>query len=147
MLNNHHNRQLVREFVRQIDPDLNVQFAEDEFYVYIHEQLINVSFNGNPMGNRLYKEFVEEHFGVSVDPFITGLLHEIGHIFTYDPELDRNRAIEYFLLQCSFNEEDVEAYTKMYFAIPAEYNATKWGVEYYLTCKDFCDEFLSKLED
>lgn len=146
MLNTHRNRQLVRDFIHSIDSELMVQFVDDEFYVYIADKLINVAFNNDPLGDRLYTEFVEESFGVSANPFLLGILHECGHVFTYSEVRDRERDVLYYMLQCNFKEEEFETYTKMYFAIPSEFNATKWGVEYYLSHKTDCDNFLKEIE-
>ena len=147
MLNTHYNRQLVRDFIHAINPEIMVQFGSNEFYVYIDEKLVNVTFNNEPLGDYLFHEFIEEHFHISANPFLMGILHEIGHIFTYDEKTNHEREVLYYMLQCNFKEEEFDTYTKMYFAIPSEFNATKWGVEYYLTHKDFCDTFLNRLED
>lgn len=146
MLNTHRNRQLVRDFIHFIDSELMVQFVDDEFYVYIADKLINVTFNNDPLGDRLYTEFVAESFGVSVSPFLMGLLHEVFHIFTYDEQLDKERSLLYYMLQANFEEENYEEYTKMYFAIPSEYKATEGAVNYYLSHKEECENFLSQLE-
>ena len=147
MVNSHRNRQLVREFVRSIDPNFMVQFGEDEFYVVIDQNIINATFNSDPLGDKLYAEFVEENFDVSIDPFLSGLLHECGHIFTYSEERDHERDVLYYMLQCNFDIARFKEYTMMYFAIPSEYNATAWGVNYYLTNKEYCDNFIKEINN
>ena len=136
----------VREFVRDISQNITVWFREDEFFSIISDYVINVTFNADPLGDRLYSEFLKDNFNITVSPFLMGILHEIGHIFTYDKKTDRERDILYYILKQDFKVEEFESYTKMYFAIPAEFNATKWGVEYYLSHKDFCDNFVKEME-
>lgn len=145
MKNTRKNRTIVTEFIWSINYNCTVQFEEDEFYCEIDNNLINVTFNPLPEGDRLYREFIEENFGISVSPFLMGILHELGHIYTYDKEVDQERDVLYYMLQVNFKEEEYESYTKMYFSIPAEYEATKWGVEFYLLNKDYCDNFLKEI--
>ena len=60
---------------------------------------------------------------------------------TYDDELDEDRTVMYEMLKCFYNEgkSSLQEYNNMYFRIPAEYEATAWGVQYYLNNKDKCD--------
>jgi hypothetical protein len=93
----------------------------------------------------IYDAFVRDRFGVSINPFLIGLLHEIGHIMSFDETLDRERSIIYYLLDLDFDFERFRDFTNMYFAIPSEFEATKWGVEYYLSHKEQCDNFLKEI--
>jgi hypothetical protein len=93
----------------------------------------------------LYDNFLMTHFGISMNPFLAGMLHEIGHIMTFDKQLDRERSILYKLLEIDFQIERFVDFTNMYFAIPSEFEATRWGVEYYLSHKEHCDNFLKEI--
>lgn len=142
----HKTHRLIKEFVQSIDPEIKVHMSDDEFYCIISEKLINVPFVSDSEGDRLFDEFVMNRFGVSINPYLMGILHEVFHIATYDENLDKDRDILYFMLQLDFKEECYEEFTRMYFSIPSEFEATKGAVNYYLTHKDYCDNFIKQLE-
>lgn len=142
----HKTHQLVKDFVHSIDPDIKVLMSGDEFYCIISEKVINVPFVSNPEGDRLFHDFILDKFGKSINPYIMGLLHELGHIVAYDKILDKDRDILYFMLQIDFEEERYEEFTRMYFSIPAEFAATTWAVNYYLSHKEQCDNLMREIE-
>ena len=135
---------ITREFVRSIDPEIITTFLGDEFYAKSQSKIINLTFKPNEYDN-LYNDFLMSHFGISMNPFLSGILHEIGHIMTFDKQLDYERSIIYYLLDLDFDIERFRDFTNMYFAIPSEFEATKWGVEYYLSHKEHCDNFLKEI--
>ena len=135
---------IVREFVKSIDPGIVVTFKEDEFYAMSQLKIINLTFKPDEYDS-LYDDFLMARFGISMNPFLAGMLHEIGHIMTFDRQLDRERSIIYYLLDIDFEIERFRDFTNMYFAIPSEFEATRWGVEYYLSHKEHCDNFLKEI--
>lgn len=135
---------ITREFVKSIDPEITTTFLENEFYAISSEKIINLTFVPDEFDG-LYDAFLREHFGISINPFLIGMLHEIGHIMTFDETLDRERSIIYYLLDMDFDYARFRDFTNMYFAIPSEFEATKWGVEYYLSHKEHCDNFLKEI--
>ena len=137
----------INSFVHSIDADIKVNIsAYDDFYCIISDKLINVSLNSDPYTDRLLDSFIQDRFGVSMNPFLLGTLHEIGHIMTFDKNLDRDRDILYYMLQLDYVDERVEELSYAYFSIPAEFEATKWAVNYYLSHKEYCDNFLKEIE-
>ena len=137
---------ITREFVKSIDPEITVTFFEDDFYAISQSKIINLTFKPSEYDS-LYDDFLMNRFGISMNPFLSGLLHEIGHIMTFDKQLDRERLIIYYLLDLDFEVERFREFTNMYFAIPSEYNATAWGVNYYLTNKEYCDNFIKEINN
>ena len=135
----------IREFVKAIDPEIKVFMSGEDFYCYTDTKEINVPFVSNPEGDRLICDFIYDRFGVVMDPYLVGCLHEVGHLMTYDEQIDKERSIIYYMLQLNFEEEKWEEYSKMYFSIPCEFEATKWAVEYYLSHKEFCDNFVKEI--
>ena len=90
----------INSFVHSIDADIKVNIsAYDDFYCIISDKLINVSLNSDPYTDQLLDGFIQNRFGVSMNPFLLGTLHEIGHIITFDKNLDRDRDILYYMLQ------------------------------------------------
>ena len=137
---------LIKAFVKTIDPEIRVELSNNEFYCLIDKKLVNVPFTSDEEGDRLICEFVFDKFGVSMHPFLLGLCHEIGHIKTYNEELDDERSVLYYMLQLNFKEENYEDYSRMYFSIPSEFAATEWAVKFYLANKEFCDNFVRQME-
>lgn len=137
----------AKEFVQTIDPTLEVEY-ETEFSVDIDDSIIYIGIETDEEGDKLIQEFVEEEFNISMNPFLIGILHEIGHVMTYSEDIYIERLLTYNLLSLNYKENpDFVAYSKMYFKIPAEYEATKWAVEFYQDNKEFCDEFMNTYEE
>ena len=142
----HKTYELIKEFVQSIDPEIKVHMSGNEFYCIISEKLINVPFVSDSEGDRLFDEFVMDRFGKSINPYLMGICHEIGHIMTFDPNLDKDRDILYFMLQLDYTNERYEEFTRMYFSIPSEVAATEWAVNYYLSHKEQCDNLMKEIE-
>lgn len=136
---------ITREFVRTIMPDVTTTFEKDYFYAKVQTKTINVTFSPD-YSDALHDAFIQEHFNVSINSFLMGILHELGHIATFDEDLNHDRAILYYMLKLDFKRARYKEFTNMYFAIPSEFEATKWGVEYYLSHKEQCDNFLKEVE-
>lgn len=142
----HKTHELIKEFVHSIDPEIKVHMSGNEFYCIISEKLINVPFVSDSEGDRLFDEFVMDRFGKSINPYLMGICHEVGHIMTFDPNLDKDRDILYFMLQLDYTDERYEEFTNMYFSIPSEVAATEWAVNYYLSHKEQCDNLIKEIE-
>ena len=135
----------IRKFVHSINPNIKVRISFDEFYAECRNRLINICLKRDEIEDKIFDDFIKYKFGVSVNPFLVGILHEVGHIMTFDGDLDHDRDILYYMLQLNFDEDRWEEYSLMYFQIPAEFEATKWAVNYYLSNKDYCDNFLKEI--
>lgn len=139
-------KDLIRKFVKRIDKDFKVSFG-DTFEVDIPEEHVYVTFDHAEELDKMYDDFLYEQFGKRYNVFLMSLLHEVGHIMTYEDELEDDRALRYGLLKMVFDEgkSDVAEYNHHYFLIPMEFEATAWGVEYYESHKEECDELIRKL--
>ena len=137
----------VKDFVRNINPEYKVKYG-NIFEVDIIEEKIFITFNKHQEEDAMVQEFIEKEFGKKYNTFLIGLLHEIGHIETYDEDLDEQRDITYGLLKMAFNngEADIKEYNNSYFYIPAEYNATRWAVEYYENHIQECETLIQNLK-
>ena len=140
----------ITNFINSIVPEARViyDFSDSsEFWCDTKEWVINVGMHADTYGDELIQRFIIEKFGVKMNPFLIGILHEIGHLMTYDEELDRDRSIQYFMLQLRYDESRLDEYSYMYFSIPSEFEATKWAVEFYLSNKEYCDDFIKEIYD
>lgn len=134
----------ITSFIHSIIPDVRVIFEDNEYYVNVEGRVINVGINPDPEGDRLIHEFVLEKFGVSMHPALIGILHEIGHIMTFNPDVYAEGEALYFLLSLSYDSMAHEEYSRIYFSIPNEFAATEWAVNYYLSHKEKCDNFMAQ---
>lgn len=135
---------IITQFVYKIDSSIQIDF-DDDFCADVVNKIIYIESKEHIEEDRLIQEFVQEKFNVLIDPFLIGILHEVGHIMTYDEQKNDERSILYALLAINYNEKEYEEYSKMYFSIPAEFEATKWAVNYYINHKKLCDNFLNEL--
>lgn len=135
---------IIKNFVHSIDSTIEVDFAHN-FCADISEYKIYIEDYAHPEEDKLIQQFVNKQFGIIIEPFLIGLLHEIGHLMTYEAELDEQRTIMYALLAFAYDESEHEKYSEMYFKIPAELAATTWAVEYYKNHTKQCEQFLDEL--
>lgn len=72
-----------------------------------------------------------------------GILHEVGHIMTYDEELDNQRDEKYALMQFAyrFGLYDTDTLNKEYFKIPLELNATQWAINFAIANQARMNQF------
>lgn len=136
----------IRDFIKNINPDYRVRYG-NVFEVDIHEEKIFITLNKHKEEDEMVQKFLEKEHGKRYNSFIIGLLHEVGHIETFEEDLDEERDFVYGLLKIDFNNgnSDIEKFNNMYFRIPAEYNATAWAVNYYETHLQECQELARKL--
>lgn len=136
----------IRKFIKNINPEYRVKYG-NVFEVDIPEEKIFITLNKHQEEDEMVQKFLEREYGKRYNSFIIGLLHEVGHIETFDEELDEERDLAYGLLKINFNDgnSDIEKFNDMYFRIPAEYSATAWAVNYYETHLQECQELAKKL--
>ena len=135
---------IIEKFVHSIDSTIEVGFNHN-FCADISEYKIYIEDYEHPIEDKLIQNFIKEQFGIIIHPFLIGILHEIGHLMTYEAELDEQRTIMYALLAYIYDETQYEQYSEVYFKIPAELAATTWAVEYYKNNTKHCEHFLDEL--
>jgi len=135
---------IIEKFVHQIDSSIKIDF-DDDFCADVVNKIVYIECKEHLEEDELIQNFVQKNFHVLMNPFLIGVLHEVGHIMTYDEQIDNERSILYALLTIGYDENEYEEYSKMYFSIPAEYEATTWAVNYYLNHIQDCENFLDEL--
>lgn len=139
--------ELVKAFVNKIDPMIEVYTDESEFFADIDDYSIAVTFNQDYETDELFSFFLYEEFGVHADTFVMSVLHEIGHLMTNDDDMLDERDTIYSLLKVGYEvSNNFQDYNRMYFHIPAEYEATSWAVDFYRNHKKMCDAFAREYE-
>lgn len=135
-------RRAVEDFVWSIDDFIDVDFNTSEFCVDIENECVFIPLNPKEEESKMFMDFIREEYGeYNMDADVLGILHEIGHIFTYDENLAKAREVKVLRLRLDYDAAvaDLRAYNFAYFRIPAELNATNWAVEYYHNHRQECD--------
>lgn len=126
----------VKHFVKEIDKDIKVKFQKYDMECDIYEDTVYIGKTYDFRTDKWFMEFVHSiEPNCNYSPFLMSLLHEIGHIMTFDEDNMEQKDIIYGLLNTEYedkkeNEQDVEKYVNLYFRIPLEEEATKWGINF-----------------
>ena len=142
-------RRAVEDFVWSIDDFIDVDFNTSEFCVDIENECVFIPLNSREEETKMFIDFIEEEYGeYDMDADVLGILHEIGHIFTYDENLAWAREIQTLRLRLDYDAAvaDLKAYNFAYFRIPAEINATDWAVDYYNMNREKCEKLAATLK-
>ena len=139
---------VIRDFIANIDPDIEV-FRGHCFEVDIAEEKI---YLGNKRYDQVSAIFMNywknEYQDFNPNWCVLSILHEIGHIMTDTDELQNNRQELdgiYSFMRAQDIINDLE-YFNAYFGIPAEMEATKWGIEFYRLNQDLCNNLAKQLK-
>ena len=78
---------IIEKFIHSIDSTIEVDFNHN-FCADISEYKIYIEDYEHPKEDKLIQNFIKERFGIIIDPFLIGVLHEVGHLMTYEEELN-----------------------------------------------------------
>lgn len=138
-------KQIIKTFIKAINPKIKVDFNTDEFYCEIENKKIGIVLSDEcDEVETIYHNFLLSQFNENFNTFLMSILHEIGHIETYNEDDINEREMLYYFLQLDYTHDKFEEYNIKYFSIPAELNATTWGVNFYRNNKKLCKNFLKK---
>ena len=137
---------IVKDFVKQINPDYRVKYS-NQFECDPIEEIIYINFKHAEDANNLFSRFCIEEYGKSYNAVLISLLHEIGHIETFDDDLDEERGNRYALLQVLWELSDIDRETLHfeYFRLPSEIDATNWAVDFIENNAEMCQKLLKEL--
>ena len=146
---NKKEKQLIKDFVKSINPELKI-FYQEIFECDIYEEEIFIGKKEFTSDTRMFMEWFQKEFPLCKDChwWLISLLHEIGHVETYEEVKHDKREIIYSILKMAFEMGDVSIVklNNAYFNLPAEYDATYWAASYYLSNTDKCNALLSQLD-
>lgn len=128
-LNSHMNK-VLKPF------GLKSEFGKEFSYNVITE-LVQYAIFVDEDQNNFFSEFIEKNFNYKVtNIFLVSLLHEVGHHFTLDDFDDAEWGFDHtqkLFIENTINEKNYKEKSFEYFALPTEYAATAWGIEYLRT--------------
>ena len=138
---------LVKRMVKKIDPEIKVKFGRT-LECEPTEKTIYVAFTSNEVDKKTFMDYVKEvNSKCKFDDLILGILHEIGHIFTYDEDDEEPYLQDTELLSKLYKEHLLTAEDVNYFylRLPMESKATKWAIEFAMQNPQFTKYYQKRL--
>lgn len=137
----------VKQMVKQIDKSIKVKFgkclqcepAENTIYVNNKTDIIDIV---------TFRDYVKElNSKCKFNTLLLGILHEIGHIYTYEEQNEEEYTRDTELLSLLFKEKKLSAkqLNEFYVRLPLEANATKWAIDFAMQNKKFCKYYQNKI--
>ena len=137
----------VKQMVRKIDKTIKVKFSKC-LECEPTKNIIYVNNKTDKIDIKTFSEYVKElNSKCKFNTLLLGILHEIGHIYTYDKqnEEDYNRDTKLLSLLFRENKLTVEQVNYFYLRLPLESNATKWAIDFAMQNKKFCKYYQNKI--
>ena len=137
----------VKQMVKQIDKTIKVKFGkcleceptENTIYVNNKTDIIDIV---------TFRDYVKElNSKCKFNTLLLGILHEIGHIYTYEEQNEEEYTRDTELLSLLFKEKKLSAkqLNEFYVRLPLEANATKWAIDFAMQNKKFCKYYQNKI--
>ena len=137
----------VKQMVKQIDKSIKVKLGkclqceptENTIYVNNKTDIIDIV---------TFRDYVKElNSKCKFNTLLLGILHEIGHIYTYEEQNEEEYTRDTELLSILFNEKKLSAkqLNEFYVRLPLEANATKWAIDFAMQNKKFCKYYQNKI--
>lgn len=133
----------VKQFVKIIDNSIKVKKGK-ALECDIENKTIYISFKSNPVDIKTFLDFVKElNPKCKYNDIILGILHEIGHIYTYDKLNEKQWEEDNELLSALYKQNLISAtdFNKFYVRLPLEKNATQWAIDFAMLNKKFMDKY------
>lgn len=137
----------VKKFVKQIDKTIKVKFGK-RLECEPTENTIYVNNITDKTDIKTFNEYIKElNNKCNFNSFILGILHEIGHIYTYEEQSEEEYNKDIALLSLLFQENKLTAEQVNYFylRLPLESNATKWAIDFAMQNARFCRYYQNKI--
>ena len=137
----------VKQMVKQIDKSIKVKFGkclqceptENTIYVNNKTDITDIV---------TFRDYVKElNSKCKFNTLLLGILHEIGHIYTYEEQNEEEYTRDTELLSLLFKEKKLSAkqLNEFYVRLPLEANATKWAIDFAMQNKKFCKYYQNKI--
>ena len=137
-------KKAIVELIKSIDENIKVVFHKGALECDIEENTVYIGNELTDEEDELFLDFVKElNPRCNYNAFLMGILHEVGHLLTYDEDLDQDRDDQYAIMQIAykFGLCDTDTLNKEYFKIPLELNATQWAIDFAIANQSRMDKF------
>ena len=141
--------QILQDFINStIDKDIKVKVG-NAYECDIENKTIYLGSKELTTDTILFIQWLKttpEYTPISYN--LISILHEIGHIKTYNKIKSKQREVMYGIYSF-LNEMQIvttETLNQKYFEIPDEKDATNWGLRFYVNNKSKCDKLVKDLQ-
>lgn len=137
----------VKQMVRQIDKTIKVKFGKC-LECEPTENIIYVNNKTDKVDIKTFNEYVKEiNNKCNFNSLLLGILHEIGHIYTYEEQNEEDYNRDTTLLSLLYKEKKLtdEQVNYFYLRLPLEANATKWAIDFAMQNVRFCKYYQNKI--
>lgn len=122
----------IKKLVKSINPDIKIKFQKQEMECDIDEEIVWIGAT-DKLTDKLFMNYIKElNPNCNASCLLLSILHEVGHIETYDEEEMEQRDFYYGILQLNAKNTDmpIEELCDAYFRLPAETEATQWAIDF-----------------
>lgn len=136
-------RKIIQSFVDLIDDEITIKQGK-RYETDVPNKIIYLGYKNYDELDELFDTwFKRQAFYTPIHDKIITILHEIGHIQCDTIETEKEREVLDSAYHFIYEQGQIslEELNFAYFEIPAETNATKWGVEFYKSNTKLCDNF------
>ena len=137
----------VKQMVKQIDKSIKVKFGKC-LECEPTENTIYVNKKTNIIDIVTFRDYVKElNSKCKFNTLLLGILHEIGHIYTYEEQNEEEYTRDTELLSLLFKEKKLSAkqLNEFYVRLPLEAKATKWAIDFAMKNVKFCKYYQNKI--
>lgn len=135
----------IYNFIKEINSNYKVKFQKEETEVDIPETTIYIGKQSDKESEWDFIKFANQINPNCkyINPFLLTILHEIGHIKTWNQKDDDERSAINTALEIAYNKKLIKykTYCNMYFNIPLERKATEWAINFALSHLDLIDKY------
>ena len=138
---------ILQNFINSINDNIQV-YKSNRFECDIEkEQIFVCSKEADDLDIQFMEWFKNQPEYTPINVILASILHEIGHIMTYqEQETEQRNALEKMLV--FMYEENIITEKEMnftYWDLDTERNATMWGIEYFKNNRKKCLELAEML--
>lgn len=137
----------VRKMIKDIDPTIKVKFGKS-LQCDVDNKTIYVAFKTDTIDKITFKDYVKElNSKCKFNTLLLGILHEVGHIYTYDETDEEQYYRDNELLSILYKNKKIDAldFNKFYLRLPLESKATQWAIDFSMQNKRFCRYYQNKI--
>lgn len=125
----------IKNIIKAIDPTIEICFGSRFLECDPVENIVYIPNRYYNKDTKVFKEWYEKYFNEKLtkrETKLISILHEVGHILTYDEDISKERELNYLLLKLMFEYGGLttKELNTLYFENECELNATKWAREY-----------------
>jgi len=141
---------ILRDFIHTyINTDIQVQ-RSDNYECDTYDDIIFIS---NKRYSKITDYFMQywntrPEWDNSINHNLIAILHEVGHIETFDEEEQEESNYLKGIYEFIYNQGAItlQEWNYSYFKTPIEENATLWAIDFYKKHKDICNKLVKDLK-